>query len=61
MYQNEYTAAGATYLGDDHPPVIDGNIITCVRDQYYHVKNSEAIIIALQRKYDMSHGKGVAK
>jgi len=47
-YQSEYLAAGAVYLGDDHPPVIDGNIVTCVRNQYYHVKNCEALALALE-------------
>jgi hypothetical protein len=47
-YQSEYEAAGAVYLGDDHPPVADGNIVTCVRDQFYHVKNCEALALALE-------------
>lgn len=42
------TQAGAEYLGDDHPPVIDGNIVTCVRDQYYHHQNIEAIATAIE-------------
>ncbi|MDQ7797353.1 MAG: DJ-1/PfpI family protein [Candidatus Edwardsbacteria bacterium] len=47
-YQSEYLGAGATYLGDDHPPVVDGNIVTCVRNQFYHVKNCEALALALE-------------
>jgi putative intracellular protease/amidase len=47
-YKTEYLAAGATYFGADHAPMIDGNIITCVRDQYYHVQNCEAISYVLQ-------------
>lgn len=49
MYQSEYEAAGAVYLGDDHPPVVDGNIVTCVRDMYYHVKNCEALAQAIEK------------
>jgi len=48
IYQSEYEAAGAVYLGDDHPPVVDGNIVTCVRDMYYHVKNCEALAQAIE-------------
>jgi|WetSurMetagenome_2_1015567.scaffolds.fasta_scaffold15119_1 putative intracellular protease/amidase len=48
VYQSEYVNAGAIYLGDDHLPVIDGNIVTCVRDQFYHYKNAEALTTALE-------------
>ena len=48
-YHQEYEDAGATYLGADHPPVTDGNIITCVRDQYYYIHNIEAISTALEK------------
>jgi hypothetical protein len=48
VYQSEYVNAGAIYLGDDHLPVIDGNIVTCMRDQFYHYKNAEAMTTALE-------------
>lgn len=49
VYQTEYLNAGAIYLGEDHLPVIDGNIVTCMRDQYYHYKNGEALTTALEK------------
>jgi len=48
VYLSEYQNAGAIYLGDDHLPVIDGNIVTCMRDQFYHYKNAEAMTTALE-------------
>ena len=35
-------AAGAIYVGHDHPPVIDGRLVTGARS-YYRAKNAEAI------------------
>ncbi len=42
-YAGEYAAAGATYLGNDHPPVLDGNILTSVRSRFYRTATCEAI------------------
>ena len=45
-FVEEYNQAGADYVGNqrnDHPPVIDGNIITGTRGQYYNVANCQAI------------------
>ncbi|MBU0983880.1 MAG: DJ-1/PfpI family protein, partial [candidate division Zixibacteria bacterium] len=42
-YAAEYTAAGATYLGNDHPPVIQGKIITSVRSRFYRTEMCEAM------------------
>ena len=53
-FYNQYTAAGALYLGSDRPPVIDGNIVTSVRGQYYHVYNSQAIATALSNLNQIS-------
>jgi len=50
-YQAEYEAAGATYLGNDHPPVIDGNIVTSVRSRFYRTETCEAIAEAIDLKY----------
>ncbi|UCE19411.1 MAG: thrombospondin type 3 repeat-containing protein [Gemmatimonadota bacterium] len=47
QYANQYQNAGANYVGSDHPPVIDGNIVTGVRGQTYHYHNSQAIATAL--------------
>lgn len=35
LYIDEYEAAGAIFVGNPVPPVLDGNILTCVRGQYY--------------------------
>ena len=48
-FQAEYEAAGAVYLGDDHPPVIDGPVITTMRGMYYHHHNNEAIARAIEQ------------
>ena len=54
-YQAEYEAAGATYLGADHAPVIDGSIITTVRGNYYHPQITQAITTVLQNQ-NAAHG-----
>ncbi len=45
-FDDEYEAAGATYLGVV-PPVIDGNIVTGVRSRYYREAMCMAIAEAL--------------
>jgi putative intracellular protease/amidase len=45
-YDDEYEAAGATYLGIV-PPVIDGNIVTGVRSRFYREEMCTAIASAL--------------
>jgi putative intracellular protease/amidase len=50
-FVDEYEAAGAIYLGNeqnDTPPVIDENIVTGARGQYYNVANCQAIATALE-------------
>jgi putative intracellular protease/amidase len=50
-FVEEYKAAGAVYVGNeknDHPPVIDGNIITGTRGQYYNVANCQAIATLIE-------------
>ncbi len=34
-YAQEYIDAGATYVGDNVPPVLDGNILTSAHGRYY--------------------------
>ncbi len=34
-YAPEYIAAGATYAGDDVPPILDGTILTSAHGRYY--------------------------
>jgi len=50
-FVDEYEAAGAIYLGNernDTPPVIDGNIVTGARGQYYSVANCQAIATVIE-------------
>lgn len=47
-FQNEYEAAGAEFLGQDHPPAIEGNIITGARDLYYSFANCQAVATAIE-------------
>jgi putative intracellular protease/amidase len=52
-FTEEYRDAGAVYVGNennDHPPVIDGNIITGTRGQYYNVANCQAIATVLENR-----------
>ena len=49
-YQNEYIAAGANFIGANIPPVIDGNIVTSTRGQYYWNQNPEAIKTAFENQ-----------
>jgi putative intracellular protease/amidase len=46
-FRQEYEAAGAIFLGHDHTPVIDGNIVTSVNGQTYHLHSAQAIATAL--------------
>lgn len=46
-YNAELTAAGANIVGTKIPPVIDGNIITTMRGQYYTTQNVFAILEAM--------------
>ncbi len=41
--KKEYKAAGAILIEDDHPAVVDGNIITGSRDLYYHYQNTDVL------------------
>ena len=49
-YQQEYEASGAIFVGKDHPPVIDGCIVTGARDMYYNLQNCEALASALEER-----------
>ena len=39
--------AGGLFVGQDHPPVIDGRIVTGARCYHYRAKNAEAIRAAI--------------
>lgn len=52
-FKEEYKAAGAIYIGNeqnDHAPVIDGNIVTGTRGQYYNLANCQAIATAVENQ-----------
>jgi hypothetical protein len=52
-FVEEYQAADAIYIGNernDHPPVIDANIITGTRGQYYNVANCQAIATLVENR-----------
>lgn len=46
-YSQEYIDAGAVYLGDDLPPVLDGNILTCSKGVYFSHQIAEAMRAAV--------------
>lgn len=48
-YSQEYTDAGANYLGANIPPVCDQNIITSTRGMYYMQENIEMISTAFEK------------
>ena len=43
-------AAGGIYVGHDHPPVVDGQLVTGARSYYYRAKNAEAIRTAIAER-----------
>ena len=55
-YQDEYEAAGATYAGDNIPPVIDDNLVTARRGLYYNIEDSEALAVALENSMPLETG-----
>ncbi|MFZ1947511.1 MAG: DJ-1/PfpI family protein [bacterium] len=46
-HSQEYIDAGAVYLGDNLPPVLDGNILTCSKGHYYTQQIGEAMRAAV--------------
>ena len=42
-YSSEYTAAGATFVGAKHYPVIDGNIATTTAGDFFNIQNCNAM------------------
>ncbi|MBN2225935.1 MAG: DJ-1/PfpI family protein [candidate division Zixibacteria bacterium] len=47
-FKAEFEAAGATFIGKDHGPVIDGNVVTYSRGLYNHVVNANAVARAVE-------------
>ncbi len=48
-FKDEYRQAGADWLGSDHAPVKDGNLVTGVRDQFYNFSNCLAFSDLVER------------
>lgn len=42
--------AGGLFVGQDHPPVIDGHLVTGARCYHYRAKNAEAIRAAIEAR-----------
>jgi putative intracellular protease/amidase len=58
-YQDEYEAAGATFVGEGCPPVVSNNIITATRNMYQHLQNAEIIADVIERNlFDETQGGG---
>lgn len=49
-YSSEYRSAGATFLGKNLPPIIEGNIMTCSAGDFYNKQNCNAVLEMLSRK-----------
>ena len=43
-------AAGGVFVGHDHPPVIDGRLVTGARSYHYRAKNADAIRVAMAER-----------
>jgi len=57
-FQQEYESAGAVFLGNDHPPAIEDNIVTGARDMYYNVHNCQALATVIENNSGKTaHGK----
>lgn len=49
QYAGEYEEAGAIYVGDGLPPLLDQNIITGTRNMFNHLNNMEIIGDAIEQ------------
>jgi putative intracellular protease/amidase len=55
-YSQEYIAAGASYAGDDVPPILDGNILTSAQGRYYCRQIAQTM-----REYFAARGKNARR
>lgn len=60
-FQEEYERAGAVFLGKDHPPAIEGNIITGARDLYYSYANCQAVATVIEASQPRGDHKNKGK
>lgn len=59
-FADEYEYAGATFIGGQLPPVVDGNIITTTRGQYFMHQNTE-VILSLLAQLETRNSQGGEK
>ena len=59
-FSDEYEYAGATFIGGQLPPVVDGNIITTTRGQYFMHENTE-VIISVMAQLQAENNRGGQK
>lgn len=55
-FQAEVEAAGGVFFGQDHPPVVDGPLVTGARDLYYDFANVLALSEAIERRFPRGGG-----
>jgi putative intracellular protease/amidase len=48
--QEAIEKAGGIFVGQDHPPITDGNVVTGARSYHYRAKNAEAIKKAIDAR-----------
>lgn len=48
-YATEFTNAGATWLGRNHYPVIDSNIVTAAAGDFWNIENANSISTAIHQ------------
>jgi len=56
-FKEEYEKAGAEFLGQDHPPSIQNNIVTGARDLYYGFHFCQAVAMVIEARQDISNAK----
>ncbi len=56
-FEDEYLAAGAVYLGEDHPPVFSQGIISCAQDKLYRQQMCKLICEAVENSASARSGK----
>jgi uncharacterized delta-60 repeat protein len=61
QYEAEYKTAGAIYLGEGIPPVMDGNIVTSQEGLHYNLDNCEAVAAAMQNNLAVDTDAPVAE
>ncbi|MBD3166100.1 hypothetical protein GF324_05860 [bacterium] len=58
QYEQEYLDAGAIFLGESLPPVIDGTIVTTTKGMWYCINNCEAAADAIEATQTLRNERG---